>query len=330
MKFITLLTLPFLSFATLINGSNKPAAEKSVTAIHELTDVKSVKFASNLTDWRGDHVDSLVMDLYYPTGATSDKKYPVLLFCHAGGFTGGNRTNVSAICDRFADSGFIAIGFDYRVGYRKGDTRNCETDTLTQNNAIYRAVQDAKAALRFIMAHASDYNIDTSKIFIGGSSAGAVLALTASYVDDSIAQLYWPESYQLLGSVETSGNTLTNKYNLKGIISMWGALKDDKMIDTNYRAYPTILFRGDEDEGIPDSFGHYATCVNFPTVFGATGIYDRLRSLNVPAVYHLLSLGNHSAYDDQFCVEQSVCFLRAVMAGRAYSGEFHSYTPSCQ
>ena len=329
MKIITLFSLPFIYVITALAGG-QTAQQKVAGPVYELTDLKGIKFAGNLKDWRGDPVDSLQLDMYYPTGATSDKKYPLLLFCHAGGFTGGNRFNVMAICDRFADSGFIAVGFDYRVGYRKGDTRNCEADTTTQNNAIYRAVQDTKACLRFLMAHASDYNIDTSKVFIGGSSAGAVLALNTSYTNDSIAKRYWPGSFQTLGSAEKSGNNLTNTYNLKGIVSMWGAVKDDDMIDTNYRAYPTILFRGDEDEGIPDSFGHYATCLNYPTVFGATGIYTRLRALNVPAVYHLLSLGNHSAYDDQFCVQQSVCFLRAIMEGRAYSGQFTSYIPSCQ
>lgn len=331
MKFITLFSLPFICFMGLLAGNGKPnVTQKTASAAHELTDVQGVAFAGGLIDWRNNPVDSLRMDIYYPTGAMSDKKYPLLVYCHAGGFTGGNRFNVSAICDRFADSGFITVGFDYRVGYKKGDTRNCEADTLTQNNAIYRAMQDANACMRFLVAHANEYNIDTSKVFLGGSSAGAVLALYTAYVNDSVAKRYWPESYRSLGSTQTSGNNLTNTYNLKGVVSLWGALKDDDMIDTNYRAYPTILFRGDEDEGIPDSFGHYATCVNYPTVFGATGIYTRLRALNVPAVYHLLSLGNHSAYDDQFCVKESVCFLRAIMQGRAYSGQFVSYDESCQ
>ncbi len=42
----------------------------------ELTDLKNIPFAWNIKDWTGHKVDSLSMDIYYPTGATSDKKVP--------------------------------------------------------------------------------------------------------------------------------------------------------------------------------------------------------------------------------------------------------------
>src|SRR5215831_16744662 len=207
MKIISILVFPFLYTLFVINetGDKIPYTSKAASET-ELTDIHGVKFASGLTDWKGRSVDSLLMDIYYPTGAISDKKYPLLIFCHAGSFLAGNRFNVSAICDEFADEGFIAVGFDYRVGYNKGTDVPCSADTATMFDAHYRSVQDANSCIRFLVAHADDYHIDTSKIFLGGSSAGASLALDVSYLNDSIAQVYFLSDYQRLGSLETSGN----------------------------------------------------------------------------------------------------------------------------
>jgi acetyl esterase/lipase len=306
----------------------KTTEQKNISSTW-LTDLQGVKYASGLTDWKGKKVDSLVMDIYYPTGAKSDKKYPLLLFCHAGGFAAGNRFNVSAISDEFAEEGFVTVALDYRTGYDKGNG-NCTADTATMVDSHYRAVQDAKACLRFLVGNANLYHIDTSAIFIGGSSAGAALALESSYLSDSVAKIYYYSSYQRLGSLETSGNNYTNKYTIKAIIDMWGSIFSLNVIDTKYRSYPTIIFKGSEDGGIPDSAGYFQDCTNYPYVYAGPAIYDKLQNEKTAAVYHYLPEATHPAYDDQFCVQQAACFLNAVMAKKPYSGKFSYYAPSCR
>ncbi|HRH51033.1 MAG TPA: alpha/beta hydrolase [Panacibacter sp.] len=333
MRLLLLFSFPLLYILNFLNepsGLNVSDAF-AVKPLAELHDLQAIKFATGLADWRNRPVDSLLMDIFYPTGATEDKKYPMILFCHAGGFTGGKRSNVTAICDRFADEGFIAVALDYRVGYQKGNGNDCESDTLGRSEATYRAMQDAHSCMRFLVAHADEYNIDTSKLFIGGSSAGADLSMQFAYVNDSIAstQAYVP-AYQKLGPLESTGNTLTNTFSIKGIICMWGAIKNDKWIDTSYRAIPTIIFKGALDDGLPDSMGHFKGCVNYEILYAGVGIYARMLNQRVPSVYYLLSLAPHPAYDDKFCVEQSSCFLRACMEGRGYSGRYSGYVNSCQ
>lgn len=296
----------------------------------ELTDLKGIAYASNLKDWKNKPVPELVMDLYFPTGATSDKKYPLILFCHAGGFTGGSRLNVMSISDKFADQGFIVAALDYRTGYSKGTPQNCSADVFTMHNAFYRAVQDAKACLRFLAANADTYNIDTNWIFIAGSSAGATLAMNTAHFDDAAAQQYFPASYDSLGSTETSGNAYPINYTLKGICSMWGSLTSSDSLITASKNFPTILFRGEEDGGTPDSIGHFAYCPNYPIVVAAPAIYARLNSLGKPVVFHYLTNANHPAYDNEFCIKQVACFFRAAMEGRSYSGKFLNYNESCQ
>ena len=51
-------------------------------SVHELTDLKNIVFARNLKDWEMKPVDSLMFDVYYPTGARSDRTYPVCFVFH--------------------------------------------------------------------------------------------------------------------------------------------------------------------------------------------------------------------------------------------------------
>lgn len=333
MKIIALLSIPMILVAgVLFDGSpeSKDISVKAPSPASELTDLKTITFARDLRDYKNHKIDSLVMDIYYPTGATSDKKYPLLMFYHAGGFMAGNRFNVMTICDRFADEGFIAVAIDYRVGYNKGKGHDCTSDSVTFNAATYRASQDANSAVRFLVANADKYNIDTNWIFVAGSSAGASLALYQGYVNDSIAKIYYPTPYTQLGGQQSTGNTLTNKFSIKGICSMWGALGHaPQIIDTNYRAIPTILFKGEEDGGIPDSAGNYDDCVNMPYVYAGIAIYDQLRAQNRPSVFHYLPLAGHPAFDNGFCVQNASCFFHGIMDKKTYSGQFSNFNISC-
>jgi len=330
-KTFTLSLLPLIFTFSFLHQKNLSVPPTPVAAApHELTDLKDVEFAWNLTDWQGRPVDSLSMDIYYPTGATSDKKYPVVLFCHAGGFTGGNKSNVSSLSDLLADYGFIVVAFDYRTGYIKNNPHQCTADTTTLFNAVYRGIQDGNACLRFIKAHGADYNMNVNAMFYAGSSAGASLVLNSAYTNDSIAKIYFPREYKLLGSVDSSGNMLPSDYKLKGIGAMWGSVFSDKVIDTNYRSYPTILFKGDEDSGLPDSVGYFFGCTNYaPQIYAGAGIYARLLLEKTPSVYYELPGANHPAYDDEFCMQNIACFFKNILQGTPYSGHYQYYTPTC-
>lgn len=329
----THLLLPciFLLSFKHIGGNNAPMIKYATTQnAKELTDLKDIAFAWNLTDWEGQKVDSLAFDVYYPTGATSDKKYPVILMCHAGGFTGGDKNNVSAICDMLADDGFICVAFNYRTGYIKNNPHQCTADTTTMWNAIYRSMQDGNACLRFIKANGPQYNMDTSWMFYGGTSAGASTILNSAYTSDSMAKIYWSREYKELGSVDSAGNLLPANYKIKGLAAMWGSLYSDKAIDTNYRVYPTILFKGDEDSGLPDSVGYFYGCTNYkPALFAGLGIYARMVTVKRPCIYYELPGANHPAYDDEFCAANISCFFKNIMSNTPYSGRYSYYIQSC-
>lgn len=58
---------------------------------------------------------------------------------------------------------------------------------LNQGNlyqdGIPAAVSDTRQALRWLRAHASEYRLDTDRIVLGGSSAGAIASLFTAYTD---------------------------------------------------------------------------------------------------------------------------------------------------
>src|SRR5207247_8561692 len=47
------------------------------------------------------------------------------------------------------------------------------------------AIEDCRCALRWVVAHAKDYDFDTNKLIVAGASAGGHLALTTGLVPAS-------------------------------------------------------------------------------------------------------------------------------------------------
>ena len=245
--------------ATLVFGCSKNDKVSRVTP--DTGNIfRDVEYARN-KDWQGNSV-TLAMDIYQPPGLDAAKKYPLVIYFHGGGYNGGDRTTAVQKCTTLADSGFIAATIDYRLGWDSGGAADpCSGDTLTLINAIYRGIQDANAALRFLVANADKFNIDPNWIFIGGSSAGADVALTTTYMNDAYVKQRFPASSAALGSLYNAGNNLTNTYTIKGLYAISGSLLDSNLINAN-KAVPSIFFHGDQDNVAPIDAGHYLGCEN--------------------------------------------------------------------
>ena len=289
--------------------------------------MKDVAFAGGLLDWQNKPVDSLRCDIYYPPGATSDKKYPLILSCHAGSFTGGSKEGQVSGADALSDMGFIVVAPDYRIGYNSNIHDSCADDTTGQNMAVYRAQQDGSACMRFLYHYADSFHIDTNNLFLMGNSAGADLALHMHYVTDLVARVKYPYAYKTLGGVQASGNSFPFQYKIKGICAMWGGLPNWNLI-TPATAVPMILFKGGLDPGLPEGSGHYKKCSNYIELIAGIGIYKVMTSLNEPCVYHYQPNGFHAAYDEEFCDKATNSFFRAVMKNQAYTGYYLYYQQS--
>jgi len=102
------------------------------------------------------------VDLYLPKKRNTDKPLPVVALIHGGGWVNGDRLGYAAAAIQFARTGDYA---SVAVGYR-----------LTKEAHWPAQVYDCKAAIRWIRAHAKEYNLDPDKIAVMGSSAGGHLS----------------------------------------------------------------------------------------------------------------------------------------------------------
>ena len=101
------------------------------------------------------------LDLYLP--AQDDGKLrPALVVVHGGGWRGGDkqRGQWSSIPAQYAHDGYVAISVNYR---------------LTGEAPWPAQIEDVKAAVRWLRAHAAEYRVDAERIGAYGNSAGAHL-----------------------------------------------------------------------------------------------------------------------------------------------------------
>ncbi len=110
-------------------------------------------------DYVGSGNSKQFLDLYIPSWLTQPA--PLIIYFHGGGWKGGSKGNAMGFCDTLFAHGYIVADINYRLS---GDT-------------VFPAqIYDCKAAVRWLKVHAAQYNIDTNRIAVSGSSAGGHLA----------------------------------------------------------------------------------------------------------------------------------------------------------
>ncbi|MFY7947014.1 MAG: carboxylesterase family protein, partial [Bacteroidia bacterium] len=153
----------------------------------KITVVKDVVY-SIPSKWPGSGVDTLKLDLYYPSDAAETlSKRPAIVFFYGGAWLFGNKNDagIKQKCYEWARRGFVVAAPNYRLGWNcnasdlLGTCILCQVNYFDMNTAVYRGAQDAKAAMRFMVANQTSYKIDTSYLFIGGESAGSFNAMHA-------------------------------------------------------------------------------------------------------------------------------------------------------
>ncbi len=265
----------------------------------EIASTLGLTFA-NVNDWQGTPQD-LNLDIYYPS-ASSDtlSKRPFILLIHGGGFRFGNKASMQNECIRYAQRGFVAATMSYRLGWDQSNSNG-------QLNAIYRAQQDANAAMRFIIDQSSQYSIDTAWLFVGGRSAGAITAMHTVYIDQPEWELIVPGIGAQLGSLYNSGNNLLHAFNFKGIYNNWGMIIGATASPAEM--IPTISFHGVLDNIVPIGNSGNGTV-------GSASIHDLLLANGVCSELNVDSLGGHGIYTTgsgpEYRVARASCFFKSM------------------
>jgi len=111
----------------------------------------------------------LRLDLYEPTGKPGS--HPLVVFIHGGGWLSGHTRHSGAfenwpeVLASLAAKGYVVASVEYR---------------LSSEARFPAAIQDIKAAIRWLRAHATEYGMDKSRTLVWGGSAGGQLAALAA------------------------------------------------------------------------------------------------------------------------------------------------------
>jgi acetyl esterase/lipase len=116
----------------------------------------------------------LLLDLYR---RDDNAVRPLVIFIHGGSWSTGSKRTTANFTDfpgllaGLSQRGFVVASVDYRLS---GEAR------------FPAALQDIKAAIRFLRANARQYGIDTGRVAVWGASAGAHLAALAAYTGEDL------------------------------------------------------------------------------------------------------------------------------------------------
>ncbi|MEJ8277679.1 alpha/beta hydrolase [Pseudonocardia spirodelae] len=130
---------------------------------------RSVEFAPGRT-----------LDLYLPGGAGP---HPTMVWVHGGSWTGGDRTDRTALARWLAERGWAVAAIDYRLPPPEPVGRDQQ--------------RDVACAVEWVRAHGGAASLDPARLVLAGQSAGATLALsTASgLLDGTLACSGAPAAY---------------------------------------------------------------------------------------------------------------------------------------
>ncbi|MBK9109176.1 MAG: T9SS type A sorting domain-containing protein [Saprospiraceae bacterium] len=286
-------------------------------------------FYGVLPDYRG-IMDSLFLDLYIPVGSSEITK-PLIIWAFGGGFFQGKREDFGTICEEMAKRGILSATIDYRLGFDGpglGLNPPFSFDAAEVLRAGYRGATDMKGAIRFLKAKHADYAIDLDRIWLGGASAGSIVALNAAFLNKESekpkeAGSIGPVGAKArpdLGPIEGSLNLNGYDAQVQGVFNIFGALLDTNAIDATDRI-AVFSYHQTGDPIVPclANTPYYPISLiaqNYPIVYGSCVITDRLDHLSIPATHYETWIypGTEHAVHNQnavldYMIEQAKPFL---------------------
>lgn len=224
-----------------------------------------------------------VLDLYVPKSASVPQ--PLIVWVHGGGWQNGSKDRCPPVRKGFIRDGYAIASINYR---------------LSGHAPFPAQIEDCKAAIRWLKAHADQFQIDADRIGIWGSSAGghlvALLGTTGaadvfSTADSSeqssrvqaVCDFYGPTDFKVF--VTTNGYERHASEDSPEARLIGGPVLDnpDKAKAVNPIKYiskdvpPFLIVHGDQDRTVPlnqsqllfDALKRNESYVQFHTIHGA-------------------------------------------------------------
>ena len=215
MKSIRSLFLVVLPIALFVACSSKPAPTDTSWVKRKYIDVV---YASKSSAQK--------LDLYLPNEGSGP--FPLIIEIHGGGFMVGNKSGNIAPQLEGLKRGYAVASINYRLS----------------GEAVFpAAVNDVKAAIRFLRAHAKTYHLNPHKIATWGASAGGNLSAMAATSGD-VASLADPSlgnagvSDRVQAAVDWFGplyfSTMDEQFDALGVTGTMGATNSPNSAESRY------------------------------------------------------------------------------------------------
>ena len=218
--------------------------------------------------------------LYRPLGSTAGAALPVLVYFHGGGWVIGDLDTHDVLCRSLANGAGCAVAsIDYRMG---------------PEHRFPAAVDDVRAATRWVRREAASLGLDAGRLAVGGDSAGGNLAAVAAIAARDAGDL--PIAFQLLiyPATDMRRGHPSHQANGQGYLLTRDTMAyfhdhyiDDARHDLDWRASPLL----------------HADLSGLPPALVLTAGYDPLRDEGMAYAEALTAAGNRAAY---------VCFERQI------------------
>jgi len=252
--------------------------------VYTTIDVTSdILYGNNLSNTNAS--TDLHLDFYEPNGDTSTAR-PLIIWAHGGSFLFGTKADgdVVELSNRFAKKGFVCASIDYRLGM------SFPFNQANATKAVFRAVQDMKAAVRFFYkdrATNDTYKIDTTQIFVAGSSAGALTAFHLTYLDKQceLEQFMSAADITTMGGMEGNSGNAGYSSKVKAAIGLAGALANYGWIEPG--DVPFCATHGTNDGTVPYNRGNVQV-LGTPIMLldGSRMMHEQAEAIGVPNKFY--------------------------------------------
>ena len=221
--------------------------------------------------------EELYLDRYTLVEATESAR-PCMIFAFGGGFVKGVRNHeyYSIYFERLAREGIVVVSIDYRLGLKNLDADGGMVAMIGAfDNAVNMAVEDMYCATNFVIANSQEWAVDTTKIMLSGSSAGAITAVQAEWMRANGA---W------------RAQVLPKDFRYAAVVSCAGAIFSIKGKPKYETApAPMLLFHGTSDKNVP--YDHASMFgVGF---YGSAYIVKQLDKLGSPYWFYSAEYVDH-------------------------------------
>jgi acetyl esterase/lipase len=164
LKRLSLSIIIVVAFVAVTPAQQASDLQESVALFQRVRTVPNIVYA-HANGWEGK------LDVYAQRTPPNSPPTPVVIFIHGGGWVQGTKEGsmIRGVLPYVA-MGYSVVNVEYR---------------LAAVSLAPAAIEDCRCALRWVVAHAKDYNLDATRIVVAGESAGGHLALTTGMIPAS-------------------------------------------------------------------------------------------------------------------------------------------------